>query len=246
MANNGWLPIETEFNWVDEQLDFTVPENWEYIGYSKDDEFIRSSERAGTISCTCNTTGKCVPFEASAGKHKFTGCSGDCTNCTMKQSIAFTTIEFAEMKTGGYLNFTIEPYVVRCNEKLPAAFKAMYEDSEVLEKIQAFYESVYHGEPVPEYEEGEEELLAPEGYSVTMVNICGRATPFLVPDNYLEPNMVAGKGAKCSCTRGNCKIEKISALIGSVVFCDGNCSGTCTLTTKAVDLITFESDTYQY
>lgn len=242
MANLAWIPEGSEIQEQDDILIVTPPSDWMYVGYGLEGEFV--SELAGEIkiSCTCHTTGKCNPFRASGPMGSTSGCAGSCANCTMKTSLIRDDFEF---RTGGYINPSIESYFLNADEQLPAAFEAMYESEEVNAAITTFLENIYQGNPIPSYIEGEDYVEAPEGYKIAFANICGRATPLLVPEDVITESSAAGEKASCSCTRGTCTLKKKSIVIGSATWCEGSCTGTCTLTIST-SLVQFSEDSFDF
>ena len=70
---------------------------------------------------------------------------------------------------------------------------------------------------------------APNGYAAARVNVFGRAAVVLVPDTAPANVVLEGGGGSCSCTSGTCTYG--SRRIPPISYCEGSCSGTCTLTT---------------
>lgn len=92
---------------------------------------------------------------------------------------------------------------------------------------------------------GKNYITAPRGYTMTPISIFSRVAISVVPNNSI-PNCVndiqrielgsnnASK-ATCSCTNGTCVIESHSVpFVGSLSFCKGDCSGTCTLSSGII------------
>lgn len=183
MANLAWVPDGSEIREQDDRFIVTPPSEWMYVGYGLEGEFVSELRGEINISCTCNTTGQCNPFRATGPKGSTVGCAGSCTNCTMKTLLIRDDFEF---RTGGYINPSIEPYIMSADEQLPLCFEAMFESEEVTSVIIRFLENIYQGEPMPSYIEGEDYVEAPEGYKIAFVNITGRATPLLVPENIVS------------------------------------------------------------
>ncbi len=63
-----------------------------------------------------------------------------------------------------------------------------------------------------------------------MVDICGRAMPLIISEEYM---IEGGAVASCSCTQGSCEVKrKEMPVIGSITWCTGVCTGTCSLSTS--------------
>ena len=242
MANLAWIPEGSDIREEGDNLFITPPSEWMYVGYGLSGEFMSELGGEIKISCTCHTSGRCNPFYASSPKGTTSGCAGSCTNCTMTTSLISSDFEF---RTGGYINPSIVPYFMNADEQLPAAFEVMYESEEVNSTISQFLENIYQGSTIPSYIEGKDYVEAPDGYKIAFVNICGRATPLLVPENVVLESVAAGQKASCSCTSGSCKLKKKGIIIGSATWCEGDCTGTCTLTIST-SLIQFSENSFDF
>jgi hypothetical protein len=248
MNTKGWIPEGSTFQVNPNQtLSITPPTGWVYVGTLENSgEISLVANGATTVSCTCNTTGSCLPFVGSGPKGSTSGCVGTCTNCTMKQSVTFTGDIFS---SGGYLNLSIEPTFILLGEEFPAAFKEMNNVPEVNQKIQQFYNEYFQGQAVPSLINQGDYLVAPSGFLIAMVNICGRAMPLVVPEAAMVAGGAGGAAASCSCTNGTCTIQEYNVpLVGGVKYCEGSCSGTCTLKTSVMvgGAVTYVSETFNF
>lgn len=82
-----------------------------------------------------------------------------------------------------------------------------------------------------------------------MVDICGRATPLVIPETAMIIGGAGGAAASCYCTDGTCTLKTRSFPgLGSVKYYEGSCSGTCSLSTSiAVDTSpTYSATAYDY
>lgn len=113
MSDKCWFPngSDTQVN-EDNSLSIQAPDNWIYVGYSGG-ELQVANDGGSTISCTCNTSGSCLPFTGSGPGGSTSGCAGDCTNCTMKQSIAQGDIDIDE---GGYIDLNAEARIIKAED----------------------------------------------------------------------------------------------------------------------------------
>lgn len=247
MAQNGWIPQGSILQPnPDNTLTIIPPQGWIYVGTTTDGNALTVAGGQTTICCDCNTTGSCNPFTGSGPGGSTSGCAGTCTNCTMTQSVAAGGIDFL---SGGYLNLAAEPAIIQQGDLRPGPFKEMYNVPEVQQKIQQFINSIYHGQPVPELTEGPNFVYAPEGYTLVFVDIAGRAVILPVPDSAVTAAAAAGGKASCSCSNGSCTLESTTIpLVGSVKYCEGNCSGTCCLSTRiaSTDQETYAATCFAY
>ncbi|MDD3629521.1 MAG: hypothetical protein PHF55_00635 [Bacteroidales bacterium] len=248
MSDKCWFPkgSKTQVN-EDKSLSIQAPDNWVYVGYSGGKLQVASNGGI-TISCTCNTTGSCMPFTGSGPGGSTSGCAGDCKNCTMKQSIAKGDIYIDE---GGYIDLNADVRIIEVGEEFPAAFDAMFEMPEVQKKVNDFINKVYAGYDYPEVINKDGRLEVSDGYVFAFVNICNRAAVVPIPKSAMVPNGAGGSSASCSCTNGTCKVKSKSVpFVGSVTYCEGSCNGTCTLTTSVIKddklEITYEAEVFKF
>ncbi|MCO5238300.1 MAG: hypothetical protein M9933_18745 [Chitinophagaceae bacterium] len=229
MLGKCWLPNNSEFELTENnELIITAPSDWKYVGFSNG-EIVLSNSSKSKISCTCTGSGSCIPFIASGPLGSTSGCAGSCSSCNMKQSINEIFID-----SGGYINLGIEPSIVMKDEFLPAAFDAMFEIPEVQEKVNTFIKNTFQDIPFPEIIDKGDLFELPQGYLFAIVNICGHASAIPIPENIMTENMATGTSTSCSCTKGSCTLKKKSVLIGSATYCEGTCTGTCTLSTSLI------------
>lgn len=230
MSQNGWLPAgSTTTNNPDGTLGITPPSGWDYAGYDDGGELhIISGGGAGaTVSCTCNTSGTCSPFKGSGPGGDVSGCAGTCTNCTMTQSVASTNFG-----SGGYFNASIEAAFVEEGTELPGPFEALFDVPEIQDKINAFLDAIYQGAPLPTITYDAEGAYTPVGYKFAGVNIGGRFVHLPVPDSAIPAGIIAGGKSSCSCTQGSCTLKSKGLGPWGAEWCEGDCSGTCSLSTS--------------
>ncbi len=244
----GWIPqgstIQTN---EDATLSITPPTGWIYVGTIKNStETFTVAGGQATVSCDCKTSGTCLPFTASGPLGSTSGCAGGCSDCNMKQS---ATISGEIFSSGGYLNFNVQPRIILEVENYPASFKEMNNVPEVAAKIQQFLDQVYAGATVPEVPIENNYLIAPAGYLMAMVDICGRATTLVIPETAMIAGGAGSATASCACTNGTCTVKtKTIPFVGSASWCEGVCSGTCSLTTSIAigGVATYAAQSYNY
>lgn len=156
----------------------------------------------------------------------------------------------SNFSSGGYFSLAIEPRIVDKREILPGPFKAMFDLPEIQNKMDSFLNEIFGEQSIPEMYI-ENNVLYPSGESkLAFVNIAGRAVILPVPSDIIENEkyqiMGAGDEASCSCTDGNCEVESKSGLGGEITWCEGNCSGTCTLNTYHNGVTSYQAITYHY
>lgn len=245
MEKQGWIP---EGSTIQENPNDTMtiipPADWIYAGTPEGGgaTYIAAGGQA-TVSCTCNTSGTCSPFTGTGPGGSTSGCAGTCTNCTMKQSASGVNFD-----SGGYLNLTIVPHIILANEPIPGPFKAMFDVPEVISKIHQFIDGIYQGQPFPEVTQGPNYLEVPSGYLLAIVNIAGRGVVLPIPENAAPAGGATGAAASCSCTNGSCTLKSLGGWPYGATWCEGNCTGTCSLTTSASvgGEITSTIDIYAY
>jgi hypothetical protein len=208
---------------------FHAPEPWTYVGYI--DGELSAGGSSTTISCTCNVEGKCSPFFGSGPLGSTSGCAGGCTDCTMKKS----SIAGGGYGSGGYYSPSQVPRIMERGEELPpASFKAMFDVPEVQQGVQNFLDNIYNGEPLPELINNDGVYSLPEGYVFAIVNMYGRGSIVPVPSASLSSNSAAGLNGSCACTEGTCEFKKGAILGAGAIWCEGACTGTCTLTVSGI------------
>jgi len=150
----------------------------------------------------------------------------------MKQSVVAGGIS-TEVVTGGYYNPNLETIVILNGDNYPSVFDALYELPSFQTKLQTFYDSAYNGQPVPQMITTNGVVTAPEGYSLICIAIMGRGLLVVVPESYatIAVGYDVNAKASCSCTQGDCTLKSKGLLGYGAKWCDGNCSGTCTLST---------------
>lgn len=243
MNDKCWFPNGSETQKDKNFLIIQAPQSWIYVGLSNG-ELLTAKNGKTKVSCTCQTSGSCLPFTGSGPGGSTSGCAGSCTKCLMEQSVA---PKFTKVLSGGYINLAIETRIIKIEEELPAAFDAMFEVPEVKNKIKSFIDRLYNGVDYPKVTEKNGVLKVPEGYLFAFVNICGRAAVIPVPESARISNGAFGSSASCSCTDGNCTAKSKSIpFIGSVTYCEGSCQGTCTLSTSKDKKLTYQAEFFKF
>lgn len=235
-STSGWIPVNSKIQVnADHSITIQAPSGWVYVGRTvQNPQLMRVASGTTSVSCTCNSSGSCMPFVGSGPLGSTSGCAGDCTNCTMKQS-ARVGNENHDFSSGGYIDSADTVRFIDNNLPFPAAFSEMFELPDVESALKAFIEKVYGGLPFPIMKEGENFIATPDGYTLASVSVFGRATLIPVPTIALPDNvlrMAVGGGASkgsCSCTQGTCTLKTHTVLGMGSTYCEGDCTGTCTL-----------------
>lgn len=252
-GDSGWFPLNSKVQVQKNRSIFIqAPAGWAYVGQKEGSTQVLKVATGGTtVSCTCNSTGDCLPFTASGPKGSASGCAGSCTNCSMKQSALVSGREVV-FERGGYIDFSAKTDFANTAIELPAAFSAMFQLPEVKQSLKDFLDRVYGGLPFPKMIIGENFVSAPDGYSMAAVSIFGRAAMVPVPTIALRTVTAGGTKATCSCSQGSCVAETTSIpFVGSATFCKGSCSGTCTLSNAIIigngdEVALYTSISYRY
>lgn len=236
-GDRTWFPLNSKIQvQKDGSIFIQAPVGWAYVGFESKTGKLKVATSGGTtVSCTCTGTGSCLPFVATGPAGSTAGCAGNCTSCSQKQSAKIGTGPDTIFSTGGYIDLAANiDYASTPN--LPAAFAAMFEVKEIKQAFKSFLDKVYGGLPWPKMIEGENFITAPEGYSIVPVNIYGRAAMVPVPTIALRTiQSTGGTTASCKCTQGTCTVKSQSIpFVGSATWCEGSCSGTCTLSNAMV------------
>jgi hypothetical protein len=239
---SGMQPVENDNTYIYNTT------GWIFIGKASNGEDITIETAVTKISCTCNNkSGKCMPFSASGGGGSTSGCAGDCTNCTKSASIAKQVGDDIHVISGGLINPNSVTRLLNPNEEntLPGVFVDLVNSSMFQEEYNRFvskYMDLNTSISLNTLPDGT--LETPDGYSFYYLSIFGRGTVIVLPNNDEITAMGGGSKASCSCTNGSCSAKSKSIpLVGSVSYCEGNCSGTCTLTlpiANRTSIITYE------
>jgi hypothetical protein len=239
-AQNNWIPngaiTEIQGNTLIINTD-----GWSYIGTNLNGQIIDiTAANTKTVSCTCkNSSGNCNPFSGQGPGGSTAGCAGSCKSCDMKQSGYVDNSEI-EFLSGGYYNSNSLTRIILDGEKVPAIFPELIESQIFVTKYNEFISEIYGQNPIPNsIINSNGELTAPEGYSIIGIMILGRGLLTILPNEYVNSQLgyICTAKASCACTAGGCSLKSNSIpLIGSVTYCEGNCTGTCTLTTTKINI----------
>lgn len=231
-----WIPQNSKIQVnEDNSIKIVPPSGFIYVGFDENGILRQSYGDNGTkVSCNCLVKGKCLPFVGTGPGGSTAGCAGDCTSCDMTQSVIDSSGQEIVIYTGGYIDLTQNISFIQEGQELPSAYKAMFELEFVQKEIISFLKTVYQGLSQPTLREGDNFISTPNGYSMGMINVFGRATAIPIPTISMQAaNGVGGGTARCECASGgSCKIVKTGIKGISLTYCEGDCSGTCTLYTS--------------
>lgn len=236
-ARFGWLPPGTVWKTERRILRAKGPEGWNYIGYDVKGNLLHAPNGVmKSISCTCNTSGSCKPFHATGPAGSTDGCTGTCSNCTMKQSITLGDRQYL-LHQGGYYNPTAAITVLKPGEVASAVFDALITELPAFrEQLMRFIARAHYGSPMAlPVKNPDGSITAPKGYGLVAISIMGRGLVTVVPEAFAksQPGMVLMNKASCDCSKGGCSLKDRTILGTGAIWCDGDCTGTCTLTTKS-------------
>ena len=205
-----------------------APNEWTYMGRLSDGSILKLSPGAAIrVSCDCTSSGNCSPFCLDGQA----GCSTtDCSACSMTVSGQKSGV-FVDLTEGAYLDLSEPVRLAKEMQALPQSKRIMYESEETLDKLKAFLRATYGSAVLPELTRHEDgSWTPPSGYVIVGINWCGRSVIFPVPD---RPALPGGGGGTASCDRSNGSCTVQSQWVpghGTGYSCQGDCSGTCTLT----------------
>lgn len=236
-AQKSWIPEGSTTAIVNNELEVTPPSGWSYVGYDKASNSLVNVLQSGKtkVSCTCNKSGSCSPFVAEVFGGSTAGCAGGCTDCTMKQSL-FSQGSYVSMSSGGYYSLSSQTRLIQSGEKLPAVFDALTELPEFKTRLEDFYKTAYGTSTIMHpVIAADGSATAPAGHSLVGISILGRAFIGVVPNSYANSELGFSTDAKasCPCTKGSCKLKRKNVVLGSATWCEGSCTGTCTLDTSS-------------
>ncbi len=212
------------------------PEDWIYIGYTEDGDFIKNPGKTISISCRCATTGVkggCAPwFAKGMGQTAFGCASTGCDHCILEINYSGNKIE-----NGGF----VQPgsgVILDPEPEAGAVFQAMFEMPELLDSLESFYSWVYgSGNSVPRVQFVNGEMIPPAGHFLFPGTIFGRSTVLVLPKN--DPRFAAiaggfhGISASCDCQGyGGCRLVSNGGLMGKLYWCVNTCTEACVLTIK--------------
>lgn len=180
------------------------------------------------ISCDCKTeSGWCNSFFFK----DIGGCLGKCADCRMSTITAGAGVGL-EASMGGFINLSIPVQLIGDNShSIPAGNSAILQFQEVQTLIGNYLETLFPGGAIPQliYNQLREEIEAPDGCLIGLVNIAGRAVPLPIP--MATANIYCGLTASCDC---NCPLLTSPTPWGTLYQCKDTCPGKCTLTIKDV------------
>ncbi|MCX6148088.1 MAG: hypothetical protein NTW25_12705 [Candidatus Kapabacteria bacterium] len=236
--NNFWFPgnsVITEN--ANGSISIQPSSDWSYVGYDKSGALINSSGSSNLtqISCTCTaSSGYCnVVYNPS---DKSGGCGGICTKCIMDQKLTGLNID---MGNGGYINMSIQPYLITAGEVVPQCFKAMFDVPQINTIFNNYMNYLFNGATIPALTVDTTTNLinAPSGCLLGLLNIVGRAVLIPVPLGLASPAN-SGTHADCNCSAtGACTYKEISRgpFSDPLITCEDGCNGTCTMVLKNIN-----------
>jgi len=240
---SAYLPIgSTVTTNEDGSINIVPPSGWQYVGFDNDGGYQEEAIGGGVcLSCTCNSGGgSCMP--AIIGQTAGCVAYGGCTNCTIAVSGIISGTQYG---SGGFLNTSANAEIINLTDDMPASFKAMYSSVLVQSTITDYINSVYGGSSPPSTSVVDGVITAPDGYALAFVNILGRAVMIPVPTTDFDEAIDAGGSSiSCSCSEGSCTLYQDPPPLGT--FCDGVCTGTCSMCSSDLGVVTYTATGYLY
>lgn len=223
---------------LDEAIDFTLPQGYEFISMNEDETKALASTSSGSIRCDCTSgDGACKPFTAGGKTGCFQeGCS-TCVGTSSNNQYITSTISFIKIPQTGDGVFLsalsgFNPIHPICDTKEWIALPYMTEHfyTQVANEVDLLLERVW--------KKPAEEISLTENTVYVPLAVYDHKVLLAVPYDKLEPgllytlrkaNNINSSASTCSGCSGKCKRK--SANFGAVVYCDG-CDSGCTLHTE--------------
>ena len=223
---------------LDEAIDFTLPQGYEFISMNEDETRALASTSSGSIRCDCTSgDGACKPFTAGGKTGCFTeGCS-TCVGTSSNNQYITSTISFIKIPQtadGAFLSALagFNPIHPICDIQEWIALPYMTEHfyTQVANEVDLLLERVWK-KPV-------EEISLTENTVYVPLAVYDHKVLLAVPYDKLEPgllytlrkaNNINSSASTCSGCSGKCKRKSVN--FGVVVYCDG-CDSGCTLHTE--------------
>ena len=258
---NGWVPVGTTITQnPDGTMTLTAPNGWGYAGFDNSGGPVNIDGVAGgassTVCCTCTGTGSCNPITITVpgpNGGTMSGCVGNCTACSMTQSVVSSGGGTPIWVTnGGFYNNSTPAAWVNRSDVVPAGFQGLASAPGIGTAITNFLNSVYQGQPIPSLIFSGGTVTAPTGNGVAFANIWGRAVLLPIPNSQLTDTIAGGQSASCSCSQGTgCTLKETDIMGTHTATCDaGGCTGSCCLSTSIQSgggqQTTYQADCYQF
>ena len=231
-----WIPEDIMYVESEENIEILRNKNWQYIGTTVENKLVNIQSPTIKISCKCESgSSACNPFAGTGPQGSTAGCAGSCTKCIMTQTTVKDKNSYI-MNSGGFYNPNLKTRLLKPGENSASVFSELCDLPEFQEDYNIFMKNAYNGKEIQNIIINEDgSFSAPDGYSVVGIYIMGRALISVVPNEYIikkyGENYFAEAKSSCSCTSGTCSKKSVTIpFTGSVTWCEGNCSGTCTLT----------------
>lgn len=222
-----WVPVGATLTEQGNSLTIKVPPKWSYWGLNASNKPFEATEGKDiTISCDCTGTGgQCMPFYAQGPGGTTSGCAGQCNKCSLTK----TGWSLERIISGGFVCIEKGVMFAIVGEELPPAFDEMLLIPSIKKDLENFKNRFYPNISIPNVNENNGTFTAPDGFKIAILNVYGRGMMVVIPNNIEGSN---GTGSSsCACSGGSCIAHKREVWgLGEACWCEGNCSGVCTLT----------------
>lgn len=233
-----WIPpnsriVNSNATGPSNRIEIISPRGYAYAGYTNTGTFSLIDNPNICVSCGCKDVGigGCTAWEkATGGWVCKPSLNSSCQNCNDPLISNFEDIIF---NCGGFINLNESVKFVNKETTLPAAFKAMFEIKEVNDMLNDFIAKVYQGYSKPQLRRIGNFEIAPDGYKMVMINLCGRATIVCVPSSAAQDISSAGDAGTCSCNPPDSNDTGKGCLYDTTGgrHCNGTCTFNCDLCT---------------
>ena len=228
-----FLPNGTVIDSLNHPLIFTAPNGWQYLYELDNDNTARLGGGSGSVTCTClGTTGACIAAYHRSGM--FDCMNGTCDAGCEKKIETANSVNFTNIRQGGFIDFNAPVRAMILNEELPGVFSTMFKLNGVKIKLDSLKAEIYGNNTIPTPTTQGDKIIAPSGHKFVYMSAFGRGFAMLVPVSQMGKiaggSSVSTGSITCSCIQsgGTCR----QVIDGPWVFCvpEANCEGGCQLT----------------
>jgi len=190
-----------------------APKGYYYYGISTDNNLFlyEGKEQGGgsvTVTCKCTdgNANNCSPV-GNGGKIACVIEDG-CNSCSRSQSVKSSKGE-EFILNGGFVMPELGINFAKEGEDLPYVFESLFLYPDVVEQYTEFLLMYYNSlDEIPDVVIDDNSAIAPEGFRFVVLNIYGRTSISLLPDNEITKTAPGGGTYSCPCTgQGKCKVK---------------------------------------
>jgi hypothetical protein len=220
-----WYPEQTTIDSSPGKVIITPPSTYVYVGVDSLTGQVVVEKRNLVITCDCKIGGSCNP---TSNGNSYACVSSDCNKCIMTVRRGSSAFKMGS----GFVKGSYEVRILAKEEVLPGAFAAMFEVEDLKRNFDSFMLNYYPSiGAIPNFIEKDGAFIAPNGYTIVMLDVAGRAAPVLLPNSAVDTSTQAtGGSASCRCNKagGGC----VPARSGASITCSANGCKSCSLLLK--------------